>query len=72
MKDKLYWDGIVNSVNILMVILKRKPKQFKSGYQGSPEGILNAYREGDVTFDQAVKEIESWKNRQLNRPRAGM
>lgn len=66
-KDKKYYDGIINSVNVLMEILKHKPRELKCGYQCSPGGILNAYREGDVTFNEAVKQLEDWKDRQVSR-----
>jgi hypothetical protein len=67
MQDRIYWDGIVNSVNVLMGLLKRKPKQFKIiHYPCSAGGILNAYREGDLNFNQAVKALEGWKLRSLN------
>ena len=31
---------------------------FKMGYQISPGGILNAYREGDVSFEDAAAHLE--------------
>jgi hypothetical protein len=43
--------------------LQKKPK--KIGYQSSPGDILNAYREGDITFEEAVKELEAWKFRKV-------
>jgi hypothetical protein len=64
-KDKEYWQGIVCGVNALMHILKRKPRKFKLGLICNPGGILNAYREGDLTFDQATKELEAWKDRKV-------
>lgn len=34
--------------------------QLKSGhYAGSAGSILNAYREGDLTFDEAVTELQT-------------
>lgn len=68
-KDKKYWDEVIGGVNVLMSILKRKPLRYKFRFQRSPGGILNAYREGDVTFDQAVKELEIWKDRELREAR---
>jgi len=55
------WRGIVVGVNVLMRVLKNKPTYLKIGYLLHPSGILNAYREGDLTFNQAVKELERWK-----------
>lgn len=34
-------------------------------WRNEPDRILNAYREGDLSFDEAVKEIEAWKDRKL-------
>ena len=40
--------------------LEEKPDSEKMGYACCPGGILNAYREADITFKQAVKAIEEW------------
>lgn len=58
MKPTIDWDELVNQVNDLHGMLAEKPRQLRIGYQCSPGGILNAYREGDLTFNEAVKEIE--------------
>ena len=59
------WQGIVKIVNTLVPKLRRKPRSLKIGYSASPGGILNAYREGDLTFKQAVKELERWHRRKI-------
>ena len=39
--------------------LKAKFPQLKCGvHKGNPGSILNAYREGDLTFDEAVAELQ--------------
>lgn len=63
MKRERDWSAIVSTVNELMAILKRKPCSAKLGVQLSPGGILNGYREGDLTFNQAVKKLQHWKKR---------
>jgi hypothetical protein len=55
------WNLIIEEVNSLMRILKRKPKNITIGHWISPGSILNSYREGDLTFNQAVKALEKWK-----------
>lgn len=57
------WGQMEKEVAALIARLRRKPQ--KLGYQCSPGGILNAYREGDITFNKAVKELERWKNRKV-------
>lgn len=37
--------------------LKDNNSEFKLGYSVSPGGILNAYREGDLSFDKAVIKL---------------
>jgi hypothetical protein len=51
------WDTMADEVHELIVRLRQKPE--KRGYQLSPGGILNAYREGDITFEEAVANIEA-------------
>jgi hypothetical protein len=67
-KGKVYWEGIIHAVNALMSILKHKPREFKDCVTLHPGGILNAYREGDLTFNQAVRELERWKKRPTSAP----
>jgi len=52
---------MVKEVNALVERLQQKPDSKKDGYSYNPGSILNAYREGDLTFDKAVKELERWK-----------
>ena len=57
-RDKAYWDGLVVAVNALTGILKYKPRSMRTGYSLNPGSILNAYREGDLTFNQALKALK--------------
>lgn len=61
--EKQYWDGLKDALNFLHSKLQRKPRHIRSGYQLSPSGILNAYREGDISFKRAVKDLEDWKKK---------
>lgn len=33
----------------------------KLGFWNSPGSILNAYREGDLSFNEAVEQLKAWK-----------
>ena len=61
-KNQECWKAIVATANSLRGILDLKPQKLKTGYQLSPGGILNAYREGDLKFQEAVKALERWKS----------
>jgi len=50
----------VTAVNELHGVLQEKPDDKKLPFQRSPGGILNAYREGDLSFDDAVMHLEDW------------
>ena len=62
-KKRTDWEQMEKEVAALIARLRRKPQ--KLGYQCSPGGILNAYREGDITINKAVKELERWKDRKV-------
>jgi len=59
----------IRKVNELVVIvsnaiselreLKRNNPELKLGYVNSYGGVLNAYREGDLTFKEAISELEN-------------
>jgi len=51
-----YYQDIRNELNRLHKILSDSPKKY--GYTKSVGGILNAYREGDISFDDAVRLLE--------------
>lgn len=59
-KKRTDWEQMTKEVAALIARLRRKPN--KLGYQCHPGSILNAYREGDITFNKAVKELERWKD----------
>lgn len=54
------WDALVVALNELHSVVQRKPRSKKIGFALNPGGILNAYREGDLTFNQAVKHLVRW------------
>ncbi|TAL49269.1 hypothetical protein EPN83_01890 [Patescibacteria group bacterium] len=56
------WEKVVEQVNAGIKKLQRKPKSLKKGFTLHPGSILNAYREGDLTFRQAVRALDRWKN----------
>ena len=63
-EERQYWGGLTDALNFLHSKLQRKPRRIRSPYQLSPSGILNAYREGDISFKRALKDLESWKKRE--------
>ena len=63
-KKRTDWSKMSKEVRALITRLRRRPQ--KLGFiQCSPGGILNAYREGDITFNRAVKELERWKDNEI-------
>ena len=61
------WEFFVNAANNIRQALDYKPSECKIGYQCSPGGILNAYREGDLDFQEAYNALEKWsRNSQDN------
>jgi hypothetical protein len=55
------WYGLVRAANSLQMVLAKKPGHLKAGISYHPGSILNAYREGDVTFEEGVKLLTEWK-----------
>lgn len=62
--SELNYDFLVKAANNIRQALNSKPLNQKIGYQISPGGILNAYREGDINFKEACKRIEELINPQ--------
>lgn len=54
------WEQMRNQLNGLHKKLQQKPDSEKMGYAVCPGGILNAYREGDITFSNAVESLNEW------------
>jgi len=54
------WSEKREQVNALVLELQQKPEGEMMGYALNAAGILNAYREGDVLFDDAVAQLEEW------------
>ena len=58
MRTNEKWEDIIEIANLIRKILNEKPQELKIGYSVSPGGILNAYREGDLSFDEAVSKLK--------------
>ena len=52
------WEQKREEINRLLRELQLKPIEAKRGYQLSVGGILNAYREGDISFEDACNLLE--------------
>lgn len=59
MSDAAYWNSIIDIANKTRKMLDDKPRDLRVGYGLHPGAILNAYREGDATFSEAVEAIRS-------------
>ena len=59
-RDKTDWPALTEQMNVLHAKLQKKPRKIRLGHICNPGGILNAYREGDLSFDQAVKAMKDW------------
>jgi hypothetical protein len=57
-KTSIDWYGLTDAANAIRTLLNRKPRSRRLGYRVCPGGILNAYREGDLSFSRAVRAIE--------------
>jgi hypothetical protein len=55
-----YWNSKREELNKLLKELQQKPQSEIIGHIKTPPGILNAYREGDVSFNDAIKELREW------------
>lgn len=64
------WEQMTREVNALIKRLRRKP--VKNAIQLSPQGILNAYREGDLAFTRAVRELNRWRERSVTTTKGKM
>jgi len=54
------WDQKRKQINRLLKELQRKPANEMLGHWRTPESILNAYREGDLLFPDALQELKEW------------
>jgi hypothetical protein len=59
------WNELMNEVNELARVLRNKPAALKIGHSMHPGSILNAYREGDLNFDESVTALSKWKSLSL-------
>jgi len=60
-RDTAFWSGVTDALNTLHKMLQKKPKDIRIGVRLDPGSILNGYREGDVSFAQAVGLLNKWK-----------
>lgn len=63
--SEAHYRGLVDQVNRAIEELQRKPVEYRAGFYLEPGSILNAYREGDVTFDEAKKRLHEWREKGL-------
>ena len=68
MEAKEYWNKRVEQINDLRKLLDDKPDEYKLGYSVTYGGILNAYREGDLSFEEAKLKLAEIKASQLEPP----
>lgn len=52
------WEKKVEELNKLHQELQNKPDSEKKGYALHPGAILNAYREGDISFEEALDALQ--------------
>ena len=57
--ENQFWEKCVDLANATREMLEDKPDRLKIGFSRSPNGILNAYREGDLNFEEAVKALNN-------------
>jgi hypothetical protein len=53
------WDQMKSEVDGLIKRLSQKPLALKLGHHASPVGILNTYREKDLSLMEAVRRFEA-------------
>jgi hypothetical protein len=61
--ERTDWNKMEKEVETLLKRLLQKPNNLKRDYRKSAEGILNAFRVGDISFDRAADELEAWKKK---------
>ena len=57
---ELYYATLRANLNAIHKEIQNAPDEFKIGYQISPGGVLNAYREGDIDFKTAINHLEKF------------
>lgn len=65
-RNEVYYEGLRNRLNVLHYELQEMPKKYKHGYYLNVPSILNAYREGDISFDRACELLEMKSAQQIN------
>ncbi len=61
--SRAFWEQVVSAANVIRKLLNGKPPDLRIQYRLEPGSILNAYREGDLSFDQAVNALKIWAER---------
>ncbi len=57
-KGREYYEAPGNQLNVIHTELQQMPDKYKYAHPICPTGVLNAYREGDITFDSACKLLK--------------
>ena len=60
--DKGYWDNLVQRANFLRQLLNDKPDEYKLKARLDYGSILNGYREGDLSFGEAIVLLKAMEN----------
>ena len=60
MEETGKYTRLVEQANAIRKQLDEKPASMKIGYIRVPGGILNAYREGDINFEEAKTALHKW------------
>ncbi len=55
------WEEMKKEVIALIKRLQQKPEEERRDFDLEPGSILNTYREGDLTFGNAVAKIKEWR-----------
>ena len=60
--NELFWLHMVGAAGSIRKVLDDKPDEYKAKVRSNPGSILNAYREGDLNFCDAVDMLNKWKS----------
>ncbi len=55
----MYYQSLRIKLNEIFRELQSMPEDYKMGYYHSIPSVLNAYREGDISFEDATKLLET-------------
>lgn len=57
-KSGAYYTNLRTKLNEIFKELQQAPEKYKLGYWHTVPSILNAYREGDISFDKACSLLQ--------------